>query len=183
MDAERSTRVITWPHQPPHVFEPNRHYIVTGATYQKARLFRSADERNILLATLLGEAEAHEWRLEAWAVFSNHYHFVGISPEKCDLTALIRSIHSKSAREINRIHSEPGCQVWWQYWDTIIGSDKALYARLHYVHANPVRHGYQKHPRMYRWCSYAWMEQGYPDSYVKTVTSFKYDLIRVPDDF
>ena len=29
---------------------------------------------------------AHEfgWQLEAWAVFSNHYHFVGHSPEEND---------------------------------------------------------------------------------------------------
>ena len=30
--------------------------------------------------SLLGLAEEYGWNLQAWAVFSNHYHFVAMSP-------------------------------------------------------------------------------------------------------
>ena len=46
---------------------------------------------------LLAVADEFGWRLEAWAVFSNHYHFVGHSPKESDdaesLTGMLGKLH------------------------------------------------------------------------------------------
>src|SRR5262245_20012297 len=65
-----------WPHAPLHRISEHRTYIVTAATFQKEHFFRGADRLTTLEAALLRVAVEANWHLEAWAVFSNHYHFV-----------------------------------------------------------------------------------------------------------
>jgi putative transposase len=53
-----------------------------------------------------------DWRLEAWAVFSNHYHFVAHSPETGQtaetLTQLLRILHVPTAEWVNKLDGTPG---------------------------------------------------------------------------
>ena len=65
-----------WPHAPPHRLSEHGTYIVTSSTYEKAHHFRGAERLDCLERELLSLAKVYGWQLEAWAVFSNHYHFV-----------------------------------------------------------------------------------------------------------
>jgi putative transposase len=71
---------IPWPHAPVHHLRQQGTYFVTGSTYQKAHRFRGAPRLQVLQRALLILARDFGWQLEAWAIFSNHYHFVGHSP-------------------------------------------------------------------------------------------------------
>jgi hypothetical protein len=88
-----------WPHAPLHRVSEQGTYIVTGSTYEKAHYFRGADRLDYLEATLLSLAKEFAWQLEAWAVFSNHYHFVGHSPpDPSGLPAFVKELHGRTAR-------------------------------------------------------------------------------------
>ena len=69
-----------WPHAPAHLFAPGAVYIVTAGVYQKALLFNTPEKRDFLLQTLFDEAQRWGWSLQAWAILSNHYHFVAQAP-------------------------------------------------------------------------------------------------------
>jgi len=88
-----------WPHAPTHALSQRGTYFVTGATYEKAHHFRGAKRLLVLQRGLLSVAEQFGWQLEAWAVFSNHYHFVAHSPATADdaasLEAMLRMLHVK----------------------------------------------------------------------------------------
>jgi len=61
------------------------------------------------------------WELHAWAVFPNHCHLIAFSNEKPQLLReFIRKLHSKTAREINKLDQVSGRKVWYQYWDKCI---------------------------------------------------------------
>ncbi len=66
-----------WPHAPRHCLSEQGTYMVTTGTYHKAHIFCDADRLTCLESSLLALAREYDWELEAWAVFSNHYHFVG----------------------------------------------------------------------------------------------------------
>src|SRR5690349_4344090 len=66
-----------WPHAPLHRLTENGTYMVTTGTYLKEHHFRDAARLRCLEHSLLRLANEYEWHLEAWAIFSNHYHFVG----------------------------------------------------------------------------------------------------------
>ena len=76
-----------------------------------------------------------------------------------------------------------GRTVWYRCWDTKITSSSAHYARLAYVHRNPVKHGLVEDAVHYRWCSAKWLEEQGEPSFVNTIYSFKTDHVKVYDDF
>src|SRR5437762_699592 len=84
--ASMSAPEIPWPHAPVHRLGECGTYMVTASTLYKAHHFRGAKRLEVLHRGLLTVARDYGWELEAWAVFSNHYHFVARSP--ADATTL-----------------------------------------------------------------------------------------------
>ena len=173
-----------WPHAPVHRLTSEGVYMVTAATLHKKRLFNSSALLSLLENRLLSLAKKYHWRLEAWAVFPNHYHFVANSePEAVDLRRLLAHLHADTARELNRCDDTVGRQVWHNFWDTALTYERSYLARLNYVHQNAVKHGLVKVANQYRWCSAAWFERTAPPATVKTIYSFKIDKLKIDDDY
>ena len=57
------------------------------------------------------------------------------------LRDLVREIHSRTAIALNRHDATPGRKVWHNFWDTRLTHERSYFARLNYVHQNPVKHG------------------------------------------
>ncbi len=159
-------------------------FIVTAGTYRKAPVFRGNDRLDLLESRLLSLATHYDWQLEAWAVFSNHYHFVGRSPKDSEsLKRFIAHLHADTAREVNKLDNTPSRKVWHNFWDTQLTFERSYLARLNYVHNNPVHHQLTVVANQYRWCSATWFERTCPSATVKTIYNFKTDQLKIPDDF
>ena len=173
-----------WPHAPAHRLSESGTFIVTAATQNKEHLFRGAERLSLLESTLLRLTRQAELVLEAWAVFSNHYHFVAhtTTPDN-PLARFLSHLHIDTAAELNRLDDTPGRPVWFNYWDTRLTFERSYLARLNYVHQNAVRHGLVARATDYPWCSAAWFEGCATAAQVRTVYSFKTDRIHLDDDF
>ena len=120
--------------------------------------------------------------MEAWAVFSNHYHFVAKSPGTAEsLTEMLGQLHEKTAKWVNKLDQAPGRKVWFNYWDTKLDLPRGYFARLNYTHQNAVKHGLVRVAKNYPWCSAAWFEQHASAAMVKSIYRFKTD--RLEDDY
>ena len=173
-----------WPHSPSHRLGAAGAYIITAGTYQKQPFFRSGKRLAYLCESLLHIAASHEWKLEAWAVFPNHYHFVATSPHRASsLRQLIGHLHSNTAKEINREDKTPARKVWFQYWESKLTYQKSFLARLNYVHSNAVHHGLVRTPEQYEWCSAGWFSREAEKPFYATVMSTPSNGIRVLDDY
>src|SRR5207245_609978 len=90
-----------WPHAPTHQLSVRSTYFVTAGTYLKAHHFRGADRLRVLHRGLLTVARDFGWAFDAWAVFSNHYHFVAHSPsdapDASNLPDMLSVLHVKTA--------------------------------------------------------------------------------------
>ena len=174
----------TWHHRPAHLFVPNTAYIVTAGTLRKQHFFPGAERLGLLQAELFAAADAHSWELQAWAIFSNHYHFIAYAPSNAaTLKKMLQRLHSSTARSINRMDKAPGRQVWFQYWDTCLTFEASYYARLNYVHNNAVHHGLAPVADQYEFCSARWFAANAPPAFYRRVRSFAYDTIEIQDDF
>jgi putative transposase len=178
---------IPWPHAPTHQLSESGTYFVTAATYHKAHHFRGADRLGVLQRGLLKLSGELGWPLEAWAIFSNHYHFVGHSPigfaTAESLSGMLGSLHAKTAGWINRLDGTPGRQVWHNYWETRLTYPRSYLARLNYVHQNPCKHGLVHVANQYPWCSAGWFERTSSPAMVNSIYHFNTDSIRVSDEF
>ena len=89
---------IDWPHAPVHRLDSDGIYMVTAATLHKDHLFADAGKLTLLEHGLLSLAKQYQWQLEAWAVFTNHYHFVARrKDESASLKKLLKHLHADSA--------------------------------------------------------------------------------------
>ncbi len=173
-----------WPHAPRHSVAAQGAYMVTTGTYRKAHVFDTAERLTLLENNLLTTARRYEWNLEAWAVFSNHYHFVGYSLKSPNrLREFLTELHATTAREVNKADGEAGRQVWHNYWEKELTFQKSYLARLNYVHQNAVKHGLVRVANQYPWCSAAWLERTVRPAQVKMIYSFKIDSLKVSDEF
>jgi putative transposase len=173
-----------WHHSPMHLFVPNMMYMVTASTLGKQHIFRGDDRLQILQDALFEVVEVYEWKLQAWAIFSNHYHFIAKAPENATtLKKMIQRLHSQTSHVVNRLDSMGGRQVWFQYWDTCLTFEKSYYARLNYVHNNAVKHGLTEVASRYQFCSASWFETHADEVLRKKVALFAYDQVKVEDDF
>ena len=173
-----------WPHAPVHRLSEAGAYMVTAGTYQKVHHLRKAKRLDLVHDTLLATAEEFGWLLQAWAVMSNHYHFVAMSPpDPGSLRDFISKLHGQTARQLNELDGTSGRRVWYQFFDSHITYQRSYLARLKYVHENPVHHGLVAAACNYRWCSAAWFEREASTAFQKTVASFKVDRISVFDPF
>jgi putative transposase len=180
-------RRTPWPHAPLHQLSQRATYFVTAGTYLKVHHFRGRDRLRVLHRGLLTVARDYGWQFEAWAVFSNHYHFVAHSPpdapDAASLPDMLSILHTRTARWINRLDNAPNRKVWCNYWETKLTYQRSYLARLNYVHQNPVRHGLVPVANQYPWGSAAWFERTASAAMVKSIYRFKIDGVRVLDEF
>jgi REP element-mobilizing transposase RayT len=107
-----------WPHAPLHRLDTNGVFMITAATLYKEQFFRTPEKLTLLENTLLSLAKKYHWRLEAWAVFANHYHFVACGEEGAlELDRIVKQLHDDTARELNRCDQTEGRAITrWSKW-------------------------------------------------------------------
>lgn len=182
--GEQSRPHRDWPHAPVHRLSEYGTFLVTAGTLHRQHHFHSVARLDLLEAKLLELAKVHGWQLEAWAVFSNHYHFVGHSQaDSTPLNQFLSRLHAATATFVNELDQTAGRQVWYNFWETRLTYERSYLARLNYVHQNAVKHGLVAVASDYRWCSAAWLERTAKPAQVQTIYSFKTDQLRVFDDF
>jgi putative transposase len=173
-----------WPHAPPHRLTEAGVYFVTARTAGQRHLFHTPERRDWFVETLLRLVEEASWRLEAWAVLSNHYHLVGHSPDGTadSLAPLLQKLHSLATKEVNRLEGTPGrSRLWQNFRDTHLTFQHSYLARLNYVHQNAAHHGLVKVGSEWPWCSAAAFKREATPAWVKTIASFPYDEIARED--
>ncbi len=177
-----------WPHAPPHRLATAGVYFVTARTSSRQHLLSTEERRDWFQETLVDLIKHYGWRLEAWAVLSNHYHFIGHSPSRdnsaaASLTQVIRHLHSLSTREFNRLDQQTGrTRLWQNFRETHLTHQRSYLARLHYVHQNAVHHKLVTVGSHWKWCSAAAFKEAVSPAWVKTITSFHYDQIALEDE-
>jgi putative transposase len=158
--------------------------MVTGAILHNEHLLSDNKRKIFVLQTLFERTKLFGWNLEAWAVLNNHYHFIAQAPKDATtLAKLIQQLHSITAIQINKWDNTSGRQVWHNYWDSCLTYEKSYFARLHYIHENPVKPGLVENAIDYPYCSYRWFIERGDEVLKEQVFNQPIDKIKVFDDF
>ncbi|HMP76396.1 MAG TPA: transposase [Kiritimatiellia bacterium] len=174
----------SWHRAPRHQLLERGAYIVTAGIYQKQHLLCAARRLDMVRDTLFACAEEFRWELQAWAILSNHYHFVASSPDDpSTISRMISKLHTLTARELNKWDAQPGRKVWFQYYDTRITNSASYYARLKYVHQNPAHHKVVRIAENWPWCSAGWFAREANSVFRRLLDGIKTDRVNVADAF
>jgi len=173
-----------YPHNPPHWFVSNAIYMVTGSTLHKKQYLDKDEKRANFCETLIEQASLLGWVLHAWAVMTDHYHFIAQSPENVlSLKNLVQGTHSINAKFVNRSDNTHGRRVWYNYWDTCLQTEPAYYTRMNYVIINPVKHGLVKNPEDYPFSSYTYFVKNTEPDFRQLVFSQPIDDLQIEDEY
>lgn len=177
----------SWPHAPMHQLSEAGTFFVTAGTYNKQNYFNNSQRLSVLHRGLLSVAQKYQWQLEAWAVFSNHYHFVAhSSPNENSATTLslmLKELHGKTSHWLNKLDNTQGRKVWHNFWETRLTYQHSYLCRLSYTHHNPVKHGLVQNAVMYPWFSAAWFERTASPAQISRIYGMKTDLVKVRDEY
>ena len=173
-----------WHHGPLHILLERGVYMVTAGTHLKEHHFRAPERLHGICDKLHEIADEYGWCLQAWAVLSNHYHFIASSPDDpTNLKRMIGKLHTLTAKSINEADAAPGREVWHQYWDTRLTFETSYLARLNYVNQNAVHHRIVTHATTYPWCSAAQFEADAEPGFRRTVTAMPINSLNIDDDY
>ena len=175
-----------WPHAPPHRLGEGGVYFVTARAAEGRHLLADDAMKDWFQETLFNIVEEFRWNLEAWAILSNHYHFIAHSPKGAEgaqsLRSMIRKLHSLTTKELNRRDNQPGrCRLWQNFRETHLTHQRSYLARLHYVHQNAAHHRLVAKGSDWKWCSASSFMQAVTPAWLKTICSFQYDEIAAKD--
>jgi len=175
-----------WPHAPPHRLGTAGVYFLTARAAEERHLLADDAMKDWFEETLFFIAANHGWKLEAWAVLSNHYHFVAHIPQNTNgaesLREAVRKLHSLTTKELNRRENVPGrTRLWQNFRETHLTHKASYLARLHYVHQNAVHHGLVAKGSDWKWCSALRFTKEVSPACVKTIASHRYDEIARKD--
>ncbi len=184
-DSAKGSR--DWPHAPPHRLGIAGVYFLTARAAQQRHLLDSNEMKDWFQDCIFSLCEEFGWKLEAWAVLSNHYHLIAHSPLQSEgaagtLRKMVQKLHSLTTKELNRRQNLPGrSRLWQNYRETHLTHQRSYLARLHYVHQNAVHHGLVRVGSDWKWCSAHAFKQAVSPAWLKTITSFKFDEIAAKD--
>lgn len=120
-----------------------------GATYhvicrgdRREPIYEDNTDREIHLATLAQASTKTGWRVHAYALMGNHYHFL-IETPKANLVAGMTWLQSTYTKRYNARHQTSGHLFGDRYKAVLVEADGGDYFRtvLDYIHLNPVRAG------------------------------------------
>jgi len=142
------------PHHPPHIYISDTWYFLTARIYQNQPLLKSSDAKEFsrdLLKSLVNEFQT---RIAAWVILDNHYHILLKSLDGSALPQFIRRFHGRISYELNHRDQTEGRQVWHNYWDTCIRTEKDYWTRFNYILQNPIKHRYAARKEDWPYSSY-----------------------------
>ncbi len=99
------------------------------------------------------------------------------------LSAMLGTLHSETAKWVNRLDNQPRRKVWHNFWETRLTYEKSYLARLNDTHQNAVKHRLVLVANHYPWCSARWFERSASPAQIRTLYSFKIEQLHVYDAY
>ncbi len=159
---------------------PNAFYFFTVVTYQRQTILTSEYARACLHHAFQHVRKRWAFDIEAIVLLPDHLHAIWKLPDgDADYSTRWRLIKDKFTQEMkNRVSSNVELsntrkakkeQAVWErrFWEHHIRGEQDFERHLHYIHYNPVKHGYAQSPKDWKWSSFhryvkmGWYDEGW----------------------
>ena len=147
---------------------PGSAVFITQVVQDREPIFRNEDYLNLLHEILRNVKEVYPFSMLAYVFLSDHFHFIIQPLGECNFSDIMHSLKPNFTKEYKKLLGLSSSQSlkFWQkrFWDHVIRDDRDFENHIHYIHYNPVKHGYVKDPRNWKESSYMeWERRGlYP---------------------
>ena len=160
-------------------------HLITFSCYHRLPYLSDDQAKAIFEATLEQIRERHSFCIHGYVVMPEHVHMLLSEPDITRLATALNVLKTQTSKQL-----KAGRKQFWQtrYHDVNILTHRRWRNVLRYIHQNPVKAGFVKHPEDWPWSSYRhWLtgksgtvtiQRFWPAN--DTVVSSDQDTVRAP---
>jgi putative transposase len=149
-----------------------RRYYIPGSTVFITQVVQDRksvfyDSKNVILLheILRNVQQLHPFSMLGHVILPDHFHILIQPTEKSTFSDIMHSLKPNFTKEYKKglgISSSESVRFWQKrFWDHVIRDDRDLENHLHYMHFDPVKHGYVNDTVGWKNSSYIeWEERG-----------------------
>jgi putative transposase len=146
---------------------PGSIVFITNVVHNREPVFAREADLNLLRHTLHRTQQLHPFLMIAYAFLPDHMHLMIRPTGASNFSQIMHSTKSYFTHAYKQVHGLEGSLRFWQkrFRDHLIRDADDFEHHLHYIHYNPVKHGYVTRPEAWLHSSFAaWKQKGaYPD--------------------
>ena len=144
---------------------PGSAVFITQVVQDREPVFHDAEKVILLRKILRNVKKLHPFTMLGYVFLPEHFHMILQPTGESNFSDIMHSLKPNFTKEYKKLVGLLPSQSmkFWQkrFWDHIIQDDRDLENHLHYIHYNPVKHGYVKDSRDWHDSSYlAWEKRG-----------------------
>jgi len=144
---------------------PGSAVFITQVVQDREAIFHDPENVILLRKILRNVKELHPFTMLGYVFLPDHFHLILQPIGKSNFSNIMHSLKPNFTKEYKKLIGFLPSQTMklWQkrFWDHIIQDDRDLENHLHYIHYNPVKHGFVKAPGDWQDSSYfAWEKRG-----------------------
>lgn len=148
---------------------PEAIYFITANVQDRQNLFTTDNNVALLRETMREAKKFHPFEMRAYAFMPDHFHLLICLLGLTNISNLLQSIKRNFTRNYKVLYGIDAPLKLWQrsFYDHVIRDERDYLNHLHYIHYNPVKHGYVTRPEDYPHTSYreylrrGWYEVGW----------------------
>lgn len=150
---------------------PGSAVFITQVVQDRKPVFRESLNIMLLHTILENVRQLHPYKMLGYCFLFDHLHMIIQPIGESNFSDIMHSLKPTFTREFKKIIGLAASQSFkfWQkrFWDHVIRDDRDFETHLHYIHYNPVKHGFAKDPRDWQDSSYfEWEQRGlYPPAF------------------
>lgn len=124
----------------------NAVYFIVGVTQNRRSLFAESCNVTLLRETLHNVKDLYPFTMQAYAFLPDHFHVLIFIPETTNVSKLMQSWQRNFTLNYKTAHGITESLRLWQrgFWDHVIRDADDWERHFHYIHYNPVKHGYAR---------------------------------------
>lgn len=148
---------------------PDSIVFITQVVEGRVPVFRNPQHLDLLREIMRQAQRLYPFGMLAFVFLPDHFHLLFRPAVGVTYTKIMHSIKPNFTKAYKASLGVQGSMKFWQkrYWDHIIRSEDDFANHLHYIHYNPVKHGYVSRPEDWPHSSFLqWKARGiYPDEW------------------
>lgn len=157
----------------PRIDIPDLVYHITSRGVKRLPIFHDDEDRQRFLRFLLQTQNEFPFRLHAYCLMTNHFHFL-LQTIEGSLSTTMQYFNKLYAVWFNRKHDHGGHVFQSRFHSIPVEEDAYFTTVARYIHLNPVRAGIVLRPEGYAWSNYGRLMRGEPDPLVDPSFLFGY---------
>ena len=125
-------------------YYPGQIVFITQVIKGRKPVFRNPEMMGLLNETFTNIETLHPFTMLAYVFLPDHFHILIRPTGQSNFSQIMHSLKINFTREYKLKTNHTGSLSFWQkrFWDHVIRDETDLVSHIHYIHYNPVKHGY-----------------------------------------